>query len=361
MDRINVTAPSLAPLNEYIKELSHVWKTGVLTNNGPQVQRLERDLSKNLGLDDFIAVTNGTVALQMAIKTLIKPGEIITPAFSWIATASAIKSEGCTPVFCDINEQSLNIDILKIEELITDRTVAIMPVHVFGNPCEVEALQAISQKYNIPIIYDAAHAVGSTRNGRSILYYGDISAVSTHATKIFNTGEGGGLYSRNPGIMDRLRKIRLFGHNDKKDIVMDGFNGKMSEIHAALGNANLKYYSETLDDRRHKWLQYYRNLSKKKFFKFQNVDMENTNFSYFPIILKDERSVKSLISHLETRKIYPRRYFYPSLNTISLYKADYNCPISEEISKTIICLPLSTQVTFEQIDLISATVLDWSA
>lgn len=359
MEPINVTAPALAPLHEFLGELSAIWETGNLSNTGPQAKRLETDLGKVLGLNDFIAVTNGTVALQMAIKSLNKTGEIITPAFSFIATVSAIVSEGCTPIYCDIDEKTFNIDVSKIEELITENTIAIMPVHVFGNPCDIEALSHISMKYSLPIIYDAAHAMGSTYNGRSILSYGHVSALSMHATKIFNTGEGGGLYSRDPITMEKLREFRNFGMNNQKQIVANGFNGKMSEIHAALGNANLKYFYDVLSDRREKWLQYYSALSPFSLLKFQEIDHENTNFSYFPIILESEASLVSLLKHLEAEKIFPRRYFYPSLNAVSLEKRKFRCPVSEDISKRILCLPLSKSLRSDQIELISSLIIEW--
>mgnify|MGYP003948465731 CR=1 FL=1 len=359
MQQINVTSPSMAPLEKFVEQLRSIWESGILTHNGPHVQRLERDLSDNLGISDYIAVTNGTVALQMAIKALKLQGEIITPAFTWIATVSAIKGEGCTPVFCDIDENTLNISTKKIEDLITEKTVAIMPVHVFGNPCNIVELQKISVKYKIPIIYDAAHALGSQYLGKSILEYGDVSAVSTHATKIFNTGEGGGLYSTSEKLMDSLRKIRFFGYDDQKHIVQDGFNGKMSEIHAALGIVNLENFSDVLADRKLKWNYYRQALSKSGVFKFQDIDVNNTNYSYFPIILKDEATTISLLNHLAKKKIVARRYFYPSLNTVATLGKHNVCEVSERISKTIICLPLYFGLMMDEIRIIVSEIEDW--
>jgi len=246
---IYVTQPSLAPLEEYMDVLKGVWERGILTHNGPVVQSLEKQLAEKLNINNLVAVSNGTIAIQMAIKALGLKGEIITTPFTWVATVSAIKWENCTPVFCDIDPQTLNINPSKIEELITNKTVAIMPVHVFGNPCDVEVIDAIAKKYKLKVIYDGAHAIGSTYNGKSVLEYGDISATSLHATKLFNTAEGGACITTNSELHEKLKRIRFFGHNDAKDIVEDGFNGKMTEVHAALGIANMKYFDEVLKDR----------------------------------------------------------------------------------------------------------------
>ena len=225
-----------------------------LTHNGPLVQKLEKNISKKLALNHFIAVTNGTIALQMAIKALELKGDIIISPFTWVATLSAIQWEGCSPIFCDINPETLNIDPSKIEEKITDKTVAIMPVHVFGNPCDVISIEKIARKHRLKVIYDAAHAIGSKYNENSLLEYGDISATSLHATKLLNTGEGGGCITKNSDLAMKLKRIRFFGHNEKKDIVEQGFNGKLTEIHAALGLANLNYYDDVLVDRKNKYL-----------------------------------------------------------------------------------------------------------
>ena len=221
---IYVTKPSLAPLSELMELLEQPWESGILTHNGPLVQRLEKELEAKLGLEHFVAVTNGTVAIQMAIKALELKGEIITTPFTWVATLSAIRWEGCEAVFCDIDPETLNMDPEKIEALITDKTVAIMPVHVFGVPCDVEAIDAIAQKHGLKVIYDAAHAIGSTVNGQSVLEYGDVSATSLHATKLFNTGEGGGCIAVDEALDAKLRRIRFFGHDVSGQIVEDGCN-----------------------------------------------------------------------------------------------------------------------------------------
>ena len=265
---IFVTQPTLAPLNEFTELLEGVWKRGILTHNGPLVQQFEKELCDKLNLKNFVTVTNGTVAIQMAIKALELKGEIITTPFTWVATLSAMQWEGCTPVFCDIDPETLNIDPNKIEAQITDKTVAIMPVHVFGNPCDVEAIEAIAQKHGLKVIYDAAHAIGSTYKDRSLLEYGNISATSLHATKLLNTGEGGGCIATDDELHEKLKRIRFFGHNDDKEIVEEGCNGKMTEIHAALGLANLKYYDEVLKLRKQKYMLYKNNLETLDFVSF---------------------------------------------------------------------------------------------
>ena len=349
-NNIYVTQPSIAPLDEFVDLLKDTWDSGILTHNGPLVRKLESDLCEILNVKNLSVVTNGTIALQMAIKALELKGEIITTPFSWVATISAIKWEGCTPVFCDIDQSTFNIDPQKIEALITAKTVAIMPVHVFGNPCDVDAIEIIAKKHGLKVIYDAAHAMGSTINGSSLLGYGDISATSFHGTKLFNTAEGGGCITNCHLLSKKLERIRFFGHDDDKAIVEDGFNGKMTEIHAALGLANLKYYSDVLDDRRVKYKRYKALLSKLERVSFQKITLGETNFSYFPIVFDSEYKLLEVEACLNENGIYPRRYFYPSLNNL-LNIVDYQkCPISESLASRILCLPLYKNLN--EIDLI---------
>ena len=357
-NKIFVTQPSLAPLDEYSSYLERAWESGILTHNGPMVQELEREMKNKLGLKNFTIVLNGTIAIQMAIKALELKGEIITTPFTWVATVSAIKWEGCTPVFCDIDPATLNLDADKIEALITDKTVAIMPVHVFGTACDVEKIESIARKRNLKVIYDAAHAVGTVYKGRSLLEYGDISATSLHATKLFNTGEGGAVISKNDELDKKLQRIRFFGHNDEKDIVEDGFNGKMTEIHAALGLANLKYFDQVLEDRRHKYHHYKKRLSVDSSLGFQKITDENTNYSYFPVIFASEAKLLEVERRLTENEIIPRRYFYPSVNTYTKIVEYAPMPISEDISLRILCLPLYYKLDMEDIDRICDLVLE---
>lgn len=336
---IFVTMPSLAPLEEFTELLKGVWERGILTHNGPLVQQLEKDLCTKLGLQHFVAVSNGTIAIQMAIKALELQGEIITTPFTWVATVSAIKWENCTPVFCDIDPETLNIDASKIESLITDKTVAIMPVHVFGNPCDVDAIEQIAKKHNLKVIYDAAHAIGSTYQGKSLLEYGDISATSLHATKLLNTAEGGGCITTNEHLHKKLERIRFFGHDETKDVVEDGFNGKLTEVHAALGIANLKYYDAVLADRKSKYQRYFNGLQNVESIRFQTIKHGECNYSYFPVIFDSENQLLEVERKLQQHKIFARRYFYPSVNTYTKILDYQPCPVSENISKRILCLP----------------------
>lgn len=347
---VYVTQPSLAPLEEYMELLKGVWERGILTHNGPLVQQFEREICKKLMLENFVAVSNGTIAIQMAIKALELKGEIITSPFTWIATVSAIKWEGCTPVFCDIDPQTLNIDTEKIEALITDKTVAIMPIHVFGNPCDVLTIEAIAEKHNLKVIYDAAHAVGSSCYGKSLLEFGNISATSFHATKLLNTAEGGGCITKDPALHEKLKRIRFFGHDDSKEIIEDGFNGKMTEVHAALGLANLNYYKEVLSDRKEKYLYYREQLSSSDFLRFQLLKFGEPNYSYFPIIFDSEEHLFEIIKKLNDQNIFPRRYFYPSVNTFNKILPETFAPISEDIARRIICLPLYFNLDKDEID-----------
>lgn len=354
---IYVTQPSLAPLSEYVELLEEVWDSGILTHNGPKVQRLEKEVSKKFKLNNFSIVLNGTIALQMAIKALDLKGEIITTPFTWVATVSAIKWEGCKPVFCDINPNTLNIDENKIESLITDDTVAIMPVHVFGTACNVEKIEAIAKKHNLKVIYDAAHAIGSTYKNKSLLSYGDISATSLHATKLFNTGEGGACIANTAELHEKLQRIRFFGHDQDKNVVEDGFNGKMTEIHAALGLVNLNYFDRVLEDRKEKYLLYKELLEKNEDLSFQRIKMDETNFSYFPLIFPSEEKLLDIEKKLNKEKIFPRRYFYPSVNTYTEIVNYQPTPVSEDISRRVMCLPLYYNLTKEEIRNISQIIL----
>jgi len=355
-DKIYVTKPTLAPLDDFRARLESAWASGVLTHNGPLVRQFEEEVKASLGVANVVATTNGTIALQMAIKALGIRGEIITSPFTWIATVSAIKWEGCEPVFADIDPGTLNIDPANIESRITERTVAIMPVHVFGNVCDLEAIEAIAARHNLKVIYDAAHAVGVKYRGTSVLDYGDISATSFHATKMLNTAEGGACCTRDPELHEKLKRIRFFGHNESADIVEDGFNGKMTEVHAALGLANLPLLDSALRDRDLKYKQYRERLAAKSALGFQEIRYA-CNFSYFPLIFPDEDTMLAVNAKLGEADIFPRRYFYPSVNTYTKILAYDPMPISEDIARRILCLPLYFDLPVQTIDRICDIIL----
>ena len=357
---VYVTMPTLAPLEEVNVYLKEIWKSGIMTHNGPLVQRFEKEVCEYLNVPRMVSCCNGTLALQMAIKAIEKKGEIITTPFTFIATISSIMWEQCTPVFVDIDPETLNIDPAKIEEKITCHTVAIMPVHVFGNACQIDEIDAIAKKHGLKVIYDAAHAVGVNYKGRCIMEYGDISCTSFHATKMLNTAEGGGIFTLDNDIDAKLRRIRFFGFENHADIVEDGFNGKMTEVHAAVGLANLRYLDKALVDRKEKYLRYKEILSANPELKFQKITSD-CNYSYFPVIFRDEEMTLKVIAGLQEANIFPRRYFYPSVNTFRHLVPYVSMPFSENIAKRILCLPLHFGMSLEDIDDIACLTLKFSA
>lgn len=357
---IHVTQPSLPPLNEYIQILEGIWERGVLTHNGPLVQELEKELMNYLCVKNLVAVTSGTIALQLAIRSLNLSGEIITTPFTWIATISAIMWEKCKPVFADVQPDTFNIDPQKIEEKITENTSAILPVHVFSNPCDVEAIQEIAYTYNLKVIYDAAHAMCVNYKGKSLLEYGDISATSFHATKIFQSGEGGACVTTDHDLYKRLRRLRFFGHDEKKDIIDEGMNGKMTEIHAALGLANLKLINDVLNDRREKYELYVELLSGSDSIEFQKFPAGSYNYSYMPVLFDNEKQMLEVVRRLNKHNIYPRRYFYPSLNTIEFLSVKEQFPVSSDLASRILCLPLYYTLKKSDINNICGLIINYS-
>lgn len=336
---IYVTMPTLAPLEEVNELMKGIWASGIMTHNGPLVQRFEKECAEHLGVPQMVSCVNGTIALQMAIRALRLKGEIITTPFTFIATINSILWEGCTPVFVDIDPETFNIDPKKIEEKITYHTVGIMPVHVFGNCCDIETIDTIAKKYNIKVIYDACHAVGVNYKGQSVFNYGDISVTSFHATKMLNTTEGGGCFTLDKELDEKLRRIRFFGFENHADIVEDGTNGKMTEVHAAVGLANLKYLDAALADRKKKYALYKDELSKNSSLSFQKIN-EDCNYSYFPVVFPTEEACLKTIAKLNEQLIFPRRYFYPSVNTFTRLVPYVSMPVSEDIASRILCLPL---------------------
>ena len=355
---VYVTMPTLAPLKEVDAYMEKIWASGVMTHNGPLVQQFERDFSAWSGVERTVAVCNGTLAIQLAIRALDLPkgGEIITTPFTFIATISSILYEGYKPVFVDIDPATLNMDPAKIEAAITDKTVAILPVHVFGNPCDVNAIDAIAAKHGLKVIYDAAHAVGVNVGGRSIFSYGDVSATSFHATKLLNTSEGGGIIAKDSAIDERLRELRFFGYNAAKDVACIGTNAKMTEVNAAIGLANLRYMDDIISDRRAKYKVYKDILSTCSGLSFQQID-ESCNCSYFPVVFESEEMLLNVDSALKANNIFARRYFWPSVNTYKTICPDAEqCPLSEDIANRVLCLPLYYSLQNEDVETIAEDV-----
>lgn len=339
MGKIYVTKTFLPPLEEYEVYLNRIWQTGLLTNQGPLLQELEEKVKNYLDVDDFQLVSNGTIALQLALHGLeITEGEVITTPFSYVATTSSILWERCTPVFVDIEPDTLCIDASKIEAAITKDTKAIMAVHVFGNPCDVETIETIANKHGIKVIYDGAHAFGVTYKGRSLLSYGDVTTCSFHATKLFHTIEGGGVFINNHKVSARVGLMKRFGHNND-DHLMLGINAKATEFQAAMGLVNIKHVDDIIKQRKAIVAQYDR-LIDDSFVKPKIKIDAVPNYAYYPLIFPSEEKVYDVIQRLNASDIYPRRYFYPSLNTLSYLKTTQACPLSEDIAKRIICLPL---------------------
>lgn len=354
---IPVTKPFSPPIEEYTKLLQGIWDRNWFTNNGPLVNELELKLKEYLDLPHLLFLNNGTIALQIAIKALDLKGEIITTPFSYVATTSSIVWEGCKPVFVDIDEDTFNIDSGKIEKAITSKTAAILATHVFGNPCDIDAIDLIAKKYNLKVIYDAAHCFGTTYKGKSVFAYGDISTTSFHATKLFHTVEGGAVFCNSPDLLKKMSYLRNFGHNGPEDFAEVGINGKNSEFHAAMGLCNLNYIEDIKHSRKLQSERYSKKLinSSIKFIKINPLC--SFNYAYYPIILESEQLLLKVIAALEANWVKPRRYFYPSLNTIPIYKTANSLEVSESIAKRVLCLPLYHTLSLEEIDFISRIIL----
>ncbi|MBC9798481.1 DegT/DnrJ/EryC1/StrS family aminotransferase [Sinomicrobium weinanense] len=337
---IPVTKPFLPPQQEYQDLLDGIWQRQWLTNMGPLANELEEKLQKHLSVSNTLFVTNGTIALQMALKALNITGEVITTPFSFIATTSSIVWEGCTPVFVDIDAQSLNIDADKIEAAITSKTQAILATHVYGNPCDVEKIQQIADKHNLKVIYDAAHAFGVKVHGRSIFEYGDISTCSLHATKLYHSIEGGLIMAKDETIFKKLKSMRNFGFAGSEAFDELGINGKNSEFHAAMGLTNLNYVDKIHQKRKALTEAYDKGLTGFTAYKPQWHSKATLNYAYYPIILKNEEMLLKTLKKLKENNIQARRYFYPSLANSVPYLRTQSFKVADAIAKRVVCLPL---------------------
>lgn len=347
---IPVVKPFLPPMEEYLKVLNGVWERNWLTNMGPLSCELESKLEKKLNVSNLTFVANGTVALQMCIKALDLKGEIITAPFSFVATTSCVVWEGCRPVFVDIEPDTLTIDAKKIEEAITSKTSAILATHVYGNPCDVEAIDRIAKKYNLKVIYDGAHAFGVEYKGKSIFDYGDLAICSLHATKLYHSTEGGFIVCKDEVLHKKIGRIRNFGISGFETFSDLGINGKNSELHAAMGLVNLNYIEHIHQKRKQLFKAYSNGL--KDF----NVQLplwrENAtmNYAYFPLILESQTKLFELQKILEANQIQIRRYFYPSLASALPYVEKKFLPVTENIACRVICLPFYYDLNFEDVN-----------
>ena len=354
---IPITRPFLPPQEEYNKYLDGIWKRQWLTNMGPLSSELEIKLKLHLKVKHLLFVTNGTVALQMAIKALELQGEIITTPFSFIATTSSIVWEGCHPVFVDIDKDTLNIDPTKIEAAITDKTSAILATHVYGNPCDVEAIEKIAHKHNLKVIYDGAHAFGVEVKGKSIFEYGDISICSLHATKLYHSTEGGLIVTTDAELLKKLASMRNFGIDGYEAFDELGINGKNSEFHAAMGLANLPYI-DTIHNNRKEITESYNAKLKNLTVVTPKWHPEGThNYGYYPIVFQSEAAMLKARDYLKLHDIFTRRYFYPSLAAVLPYLEPQDMPITDDIAKRVMCLPLYHDLTLAEVELICRLLL----
>ncbi len=346
--KIYVTQPSLPPLKEFLPYLERIWNSHTLTNNGPYHQELEQALCDYLGVEYISLFTNGTIALISALQALEIQGEVITTPYSFVATTHALLWNGITPVFSDIDPLTLNLDPRCIEEKITEKTTAIMPVHCYGRPCDVESIQKIADKHGLKVIYDAAHAFGvRCHHGQSVLQYGTLSVLSFHATKVFNTFEGGAIVSPDMGMKQRIDKLKNFGFTDEINVIVTGINGKMSEFNAALGLLQLKHMPHYLLMRKKIVNRYVEALKSIEGIQMMAYEDAHSNDAYFPILVTKKARITRdvLYEALKQRGVYTRRYFYPLISTFPMYQrlptaSEKVLPVATRIANEVLCLPI---------------------
>ena len=361
-DPVYVTRPFLPALSEFIPYLEKIWESKILTNGGPLHQQFEEALSEYLGIDHVALFTNGTIALVSALQALRITGEVITTPYSFVATAHSLLWNGIKPVFVDIDSETFNLDPAKVEAAITPQTTAIMAVHCYGNPCDVEALQRIADNYNLRIIYDAAHAFGVRDQGGSILRYGDLSTLSFHATKVFHTFEGGGIVCPDARTKLHIDRLKNFGYVDEVTVVAPGINGKMSEVSAAMGLLQLLHVDKAVAERCAIDSKYRELLSGTSGIRcVGKLPGTCPNFSYFPILVTPDYPISrdELYEKLKRSNIYGRRYFYPLISEFPMYRGmtsarRENLPVATTVSLQVLCLPIYPGLTnFDQERIVS--------
>lgn len=353
---IPVTQPFLPELSEFVPYLKQIWDNRWLTNNGPFHQELEAKLAEYFGVEHVSLFNNATIALITALQAMRIHGEVITTPYSFVATSHSIMWNGLEPVFVDIDPTTFNIDPAKIEAAITPRTTAIMPVHCYSNPCDVEAIQKIADNYGLKVIYDAAHAFGVNYKGESLLKWGDLSILSFHATKVFNTFEGGAIISPDAKTKQRIDRLKNFGIADELTVTAPGINGKMSEINAAFGLVQLKHIDDAMAQRQAVDSRYRSELAEVTGITLYQHDINaNSNFSYFPILVEAEYPLSrdELYEKLKAHGILSRRYFYPLISNMPMYRglptADtVHLPLANALAEKVLCLPIFNELTVEQ-------------
>jgi dTDP-4-amino-4,6-dideoxygalactose transaminase len=349
MEKILVTQPALPPLREFVKYLEKIWENKWVTNQGPFHEQFEKALADYLGVKHVVLFANGTLALIAALQILRISGEVITTPFSFVATTHSLWWNNIKPVFADIDPVYCNLDPERIEAAITPKTTAILPVHVYGNPCDVEAIQEIADTYGLKVIYDAAHAFGVEKNGSSLLNCGDLSILSFHGTKVFTTMEGGAIICHDKKVKRRLDYLKNFGFAGETNVVAPGINAKMSEFQAALGILQLRYIDDNIKKRRvvvEKYRESFRHLVGIRF--MEDVPGVEHNYSYFPIFIDNEgygASRDQVYHELISCNVYGRRYFYPLISSFSTYRglesaSPSNLPIAQKVAEKVLCLPV---------------------
>jgi dTDP-4-amino-4,6-dideoxygalactose transaminase len=352
---IPVVRPSMPTLQEFVEEIKDIWDNHILTNMGQKHLLLEKELLQYLKVDNITLFVNGHLALEAAIKALQLTGEVITTNFTFISTTHAIVRNGLKPVFCDINPEDYTIDTDKIEDLITENTSAILPVHVYGNVCKIDEIDRIAKKHGLKVIYDAAHAFGVTINGVGVANYGDASMFSFHATKVFNTIEGGAVVCHHIEQQRELNYIKNFGIYDEETALSVGGNAKMNEFQAAMGLCNLRHIEEELQKREAVVERYRSNLEAIKGIKLMKPQQGvRSNYAYFPILIDGHRLTRDQMYHkLKEKNILARKYFYPLTSSFTCYKDRFpfvNTPVSEYVADRILTLPLYADLAMEDVD-----------
>lgn len=356
---IPVTQPYLPDLTDFMPYLEEIWSSKILTNNGPFHQKLESALCEYLGVNHISLFSNGTLGLITALQALRVTGEVITTPYSFVATSHSLLWHGIKPVFVDIDPITLNLDPSKIEAAITPQTTAIMPVHCYGNPCDMDAIQKIADIYNLRVIYDAAHAFGVKHQNSSILGNGDLSVLSFHATKVFNTFEGGAVICPDQKVKKRIDHLKNFGFVDEVTVVAPGINAKMSEINAALGLLQLQKIDDVIQQRGIVYERYLNELSNVKGIRCIGQHANQPNYSYFPILVQSDYPLSrdELHQKLKEQGIHARRYFYPLISEFSMYRSlpssvRSNLPIATAAAEQVVCLPIFPALTTVQQDYI---------
>lgn len=355
---VYVTQPSLPPLEEFMPYLERIWESKRLTNSGPFHEQLEQALCDFLGVRHVCLFANGTLALVTALQTLRITGEVITTPYSFVATAHSLLWNGIKPVFVDIDPDTLNLDPNRIEAAITPQTTAIMPVHCYGRPCDVERIQKVADNYGLKVIYDAAHAFGVQAHGDSVLNHGDLSVLSFHATKVFHTFEGGAIVCHDAKTKQRIDHLKNFGFVDEVTVVAPGINGKMSEINAAFGLLQLKRFDEVLQKRKAIESRYRTVLAGVEGIRCLPVaDDTRPNYAYFPILVQPDYKLSrdALYQKMHDAGVLARRYFYPLISDFPMYRgmpsaAHANLPVARKVAEQVICLPIYPALSSEHVD-----------